>query len=108
MTLTIFKNDDFENVGFKVEDNSGQHIYHYGIQSGWEKRVIFNTQRRAAYYRIMLSEQRVRDLESFRHLFFDVANDNDWYDHQPVRMNKLEHEIEMEQGLINSALRSLC
>ena len=38
MTLTIFKNDDFESVGFKITNN-GEYVYHHGIQSGWSKDV---------------------------------------------------------------------
>lgn len=116
MTLTIYKNDDFENVGFRVTEKaySEQFLRHedsvfylYGIQSGWSKDVTPTIKSLGLIKRIMLAEQKKRDIESFRMDFFHVLKDNDWYKNQPVKMTELDKLIDEQQSIIDIALKEL-
>ena len=107
MTLTIFKNDKFETIGFHVTDDKNNLVYRHGVSNGWSKSMSFTPNSLEVYHRIMLSEQRLQDLERFRSMFFEIAKENEWYNNQPVRMNTLEDEIENEKRRIKNALKSL-
>ena len=113
MTLTIFKNVDFEPVGFyasePVIDPCGKAtmVWSYGIHSGWSKDVEMTSKRVELIKKIMLAEQTIANLNKFRMTVFSVLNENDWYNNQPVKMETIDKEIERINKSIEHALERL-
>lgn len=116
MTLTIFKNDEFKNVGFSLTEEifNGKfmrkefaHVYHYGIQAGWNKDVAITRDNIDTIKHIMLLNEKKANLEKFQWMVFDVLKENDWYNGQGVKMTTIDDEIKKIDGEIESALNRL-
>ena len=84
MTLTIFKNDDFENVGIEVtetyfEDGKRENrtMFRFGITSGWQKEVPMTHSNWNNIEILMLKQRELAVYEQFQFDFFDVIREND-------------------------------
>ena len=116
MTLTIFKNDEFKNVGFCLTEQifNGEFlrkeiadVYHYGIQAGWRKEVSMTRDNISTIQQIMLLNEKKANLDRFQWTVFDVLKENDWYNGQGVKMTTIDDEIKKIDGEIESALNRL-
>lgn len=117
MTLTIFKNDDFETIGFKVVESiyNGQDLRHegvevirYGISNGWRKEFpVMSSKQVECVMRIKKEIEQLRMVENFRSDIFNVLHDNDWYKNQPVKMNHIDKQIKEKEAVIANLLKSL-
>lgn len=84
MTLTIFKNDNFENVGIEVTDTYREDgksksylIFRFGITNGWQKEVPMTASNWNNIEILMLKQRELAMYEQFQFDFFDVIKEND-------------------------------
>ena len=116
MTLTIYKDDDFKNQGFKLTESvynkqflrkEETDVFNHGVHGGWSKEVPVTPDNINTVLRIMLMREKISNLSEFRRTIFDVLNENDFYKGQGVKMETIDKEIERINKSIEHALERL-
>ena len=115
MTLTIFKNDDFETIGFKVTEKvyDGKFLRHeeitiqtHGIQSGWRKDVPMTKENIELTQRIMRLEAKMSILNDAMADWFKIAEENN-IKHNGVNFSRIDDKKDNIKRSIEYALSLL-
>jgi len=115
MTLTIFKNDDFETIGFKVTErvynnkfmrHEDMKIQTHGIQMGWSKEVCMTRENIELTQRIMRLEAKLSILNDAMSDWFKIAEQNN-IKHDGINFSRIDDKKDNIKRSIEYALSQI-